>query len=416
MEFSFRSGSRRYGYQRHFRLLCSCDRHNYGDLLFPIVTRRALMAIQGIRDQYRCHQYGMRRSDLSAFGALPSKGMSDLYHDAGDGDVVLLAGGENLAQTWFVMHLSLLGADAAKKLVFCREKLGPAFSERLSRWRFRGRQEFPYILSPDQFRGNVRVMYNSMGGWPLRHYSPADQMSIVRALAKASFISVREEESAAVLRELDAAVPVHVAPDCVFLLSDLLPKEELAGKASPRVRDLVRQTGEFLVFQCHPRYGDANREELKRQLLALAAQSGLNILLTPIGRIYSFNDDVFLESLGAEMGGSVRLLPASASIYDVAYVLASARLFCGTSLHGVISALTFGVPFVPLLSGDPKLRNNVRSWGLSKQFPQAPVSGLADHGLRSLGMSSPFLAEHAARLRNAAQANMQRLAERILAG
>jgi hypothetical protein len=403
------------GSRRHVRLVCSCDRYNYGDLLFPIITRQALMTIPGFRDQHSCDQYGLRRSDLSAFGALPSLGMSDLYRDAADGDVVLLAGGENLAQTWFVMHLTLLEDNAAKRFMFCREKLGSAFAERLSRWRLRGRQQFPYILSPDEFGRSVRVMYNSMGGWPLRHYSPADQMCIVRSLAKASFISVRDEESASILREL-ATLTVGVAPDCVFLLFDLLLKDELAKKASQGVKDLVREAGEFLCFQCHPRYGNANREELKRQLLALAAKSGLSILLTPIGRIHSFDDDVFLESLGAEMGGRIRLLPPSASIYDVAYALASARLFCGTSLHGVITALTFEVPFVPLLNEDPKLGNNVRSWGLSEMFPQAPASELADHGLRSLETSGRFLTEHAARLRSAARANMQSLGESILAG
>ncbi len=394
------------------RLLCSCDRHNYGDLLFPIVTRWGMRAVPG----FACSEYGMRRSDLSAIGALPSLGMSDIYKDAEDRDVILVAGGENLAQTWLVMHLTLLGASSSNLLVRCADKLGIAFAERLSRWRFRGRQEFPYILSPDQFRAGVRTMYNSMGGWPLRQYAPRDQFSIVRRLAKASFISVREEESASILRGLDSTLPVRVAPDCVFMLSDMLPKEALARKASPGVKDLVREAGDYFCFQCHPRYGDANRDELKRQLLILAKQSGLTIFLTPIGRIYSFEDDVFLDSLRSELGDHARLLPASATIYDVAHTLASARLFCGTSLHGVITGLTYGVPFVPLLSEDPKLGNNVRSWGLSDAFPQTAACDLASEGLRSLGTSGQFVEERAVQLRIAARDNMRSLAECILDG
>jgi len=395
---------------RHLRLVCSCDRYNYGDLLFPIVTRWALKVPHTPID------YGLKRSDLSVFGALPSRSMSDLYGDVRDGDVVLLAGGENLAQTWFVMHLTLLESDAAKRWMRWREKLGPAFSEKISRWRFGGRQEFPYILSPDQFRPGVRVMYNSMGGWPLAHYAPAEQLSIVRALAKASFISVREDESASILRTLDSNIRVRVAPDCVFLLSDMLPKEELATKASPGVRNLVSEAGEFLCFQCHPRYGDANRPELERQLRALADRSGLTILLAPIGRIHSFDDDTFLAPLGARLGDCARRLPASAGIYDVAYALASARLFCGTSLHGVITALTYGVPFIPLRSEDPKLENNVKSWDLHTWFPATPAPAIADQGLRALELSGSFLAGNAERLRMAARANMRDLAQHILAG
>jgi hypothetical protein len=415
LDLSLRNTSRQRRSQRHLRLVCSCDRYNYGDLLFPIVTRWALKTIAGCSVPHTPVEYGLKRSDLSAFGALPSRSMSDLYHDVDDGDVVLLAGGENLAQTWFVMHLTLLGGDAPKRLMRWQERLGPAFSERISRWRFGGRQEFPYILSPDQFPHSVRVMYNSMGGWPLAHYPRAEQISIVRALEKASFISVREEESASILRTLDTNIRVRVAPDCVFLLSDMLSKEELARKASVGVRELVSEAGEFLCFQCHPRYGEANRQELERELRALAGRSGLSILLAPIGRIHSFDDDAFLAPLGAVLGDCSRRLPAWASIYDVAYALSSARLFCGTSLHGVITAFTYGVPFVPLMSEDPKLENNVKGWDLHTSFPATPASAVADQGLRTLELSGRFLAESAERLRIAARSNMRDLAKHILA-
>jgi Polysaccharide pyruvyl transferase len=396
------------------RLLCSCDRYNYGDLLFPIVTRAALTALLGSDNSYDFTPYGLERSDLSKFGALPSRGIRDLYTDAKDGDVVLLAGGENLAQTWLVMHLTLLSAGAAARWEKYPRWLGASLVERLSRWSYRGRQPFPYVLSPDQFAPGVRVMYNSMGGWPLRFYPPPSQQAIAGALGKASFISVRDRESAAILREIDPGLCVHTAPDCVFLVADLLPREKLAEGGSPAVRELLQDAGEFFCFQCNPRYGQANREELKRQLRTLSTQSGLSIVFTPIGRMYSFEDDVFLTSLADEMEDRVRVLPAAATIYDILHTLAAARLFCGSSLHGIITALTYGVPFVPLLTDDPKLRNNLDSWEVGMLFSPAPVTDLAAQACRSLKLGPPL--EHAARLRGAAHANMQRLAEAILAG
>jgi len=400
---------------KQIRLLCSCDRYNYGDLLFPIVTRAALTSLFGSNDRYDFAQYGLARSDLSVYGALPSRSIRDLYSDAKDGDVVLLAGGENLAQTWFAMHLTLLGTEAAERWRRYPMWLSGALVERLSRWRYRGRQEFPYILSTDQFASGVRVMYNSMGGWPLRSYPARSQRAIAGSLGKASFISVRDLESASMLRQLEPSLRIHTAPDCVFLAADLLPRDKLAALISPEVRELLQGTPEYLCFQCNPPYGQANRNELKQQLLALSVQSGLSILLTPIGRIYSFEDDVFLASLGAEMGDRVRVLPGSATVYDILYTLASARLFCGTSLHGVVTAMTYGVPFVPLQTADPKLRNNLESWEVSGLFPPTPASGLAAQALRSLVSGGPIVAEYAARLRAAAHANMQRLAECILA-
>jgi hypothetical protein len=378
------------------------------------VTRAALTELLGSDDNYDFVPYGLARSDLSAYGAIPSRGIGDLYKDATDGDVVLLAGGENLAQTWLVMHLTLLNAAEAAKWKQYPRWLGASLVERLSRWRYRGRQPFPYILSPEQFVSGVRVMYNSMGGWPLRSYPPPSQQAIAGSLVKASFISVRDRESASILRELDPSLSVHTAPDCVFLAADLLPREKLVGSVSPAVGKLLQDAGEYFCFQCNPRYGQTHRDELKRQLLALSAQSGLSILLTPIGRIHSFEDDVFLSALAAEMGDRVRVLPAEATIYDILYTLASARLFCGTSLHGVVTAMTYGVPFVPLLTEDPKLRNNLESWEVSVPFPPTQASDLAAQAFGSLELGGPFLTEHAARLRAAARVNMQLLAECIL--
>jgi hypothetical protein len=343
-------------------------------------------------------------------------GIRDLYKDAKDGDVVLVAGGENLAQTWFVMHLTLLTAQAAARWEVYPRWLGASLVEKLSQWRYGGRQQFPYIISPHQFRAGVRVMYNSMGGWPLKFYPPSSQQAIADFLGKASYISVRDQESASILRGLNPSLCIQTAPDCVFLVADLLPREKLAPLASPAVRALLQDAGEYFCFQCNPRYGRANRDELKQQLLALCDQSGLNILLTPIGRIHSFEDDVFLSSLAAEMGGRVRVLPPSATLYDILYTLASARIFCGTSLHGVVTAMAYSVPFVPLLTEDPKLRNNLVSWEVGVPFAPAPASDLAGQACRSLELGTVLVAEHAARLRAAAHTNMQNLAACILNG
>jgi len=401
------------GHRRHLRVICSCDRYNYGDLLFPLISRQGLAAIG---DDYEIAEYGLVPSDLSAFGARPSRGMKDLYRDVEAGDVVLLAGGENLAQTWFAMHLSLLDQDGAGQHVRLSERFGSSLAEWLSRRKMGGGQPFPYILGPDQFREPVRVMYNSMGGWPLRHFQPHKQKAITDSLQNASFVSVRDRESAAILHEIDPTLKVRLAPDCVFLLPELFPRDHLAEMASPAVRELVRKTGDFICFQCNSPYGDANREEIKRQLAILAARSGMRIVLAPTARIWPFEDHVFLTALAGELGNSAKVLPASATIYDVAYTLASGRLFCGTSLHGVITALAHNVPFVPLATSDPKLGNNIESWGLQDSFPMAAVADLAEQGFRALNLDRAWISDQAEGLRSAARDNMRQLEQAILAG
>jgi hypothetical protein len=397
-------------------MVCSCDRYNFGDLLFPILTRWSLTACAGISARYDFEQYGLVSSDLGRFGAQPSRGMADLYRDSGAGDVILLAGGENLAQTWFVMHLTLLDPEAAAERLRFAERAGAETAELASRRALRGRHMFPYILPPKAFRGAVRVMYNSVGGWPLDGYPEGQQRVISETLHQASFVSVRDTQTAAILRRLDPALSVFEAPDCAFLLPEMWPRERLDAMASPEVRRLVAESEGFLCFQCNCRYGDANRDELKRQLRVLAAESGLDIVLVPMARIHSFESHTFLGSLALELGPRVHLLPESAHICDIAYVLACARLFCGTSLHGAITTLAYGSPLVALQTDDPKLRFNLASWGQAAQFPMTEAADLSSQALRCLALDQRALQETSLRLREAARGNIGRLADRIMEG
>jgi hypothetical protein len=401
---------------RHIRLLCSGDRYNYGDLLFHIVTRWGLASSSGMAGRYATEQYGLARSDLSRFGALPTRSIDDLYRDTNPHDVVLLAGGENLAQTWSVMHLSMLGSEAAAERIRFAERVGPAAAEIASRRALRGRHPFPYVLPRRVFPAAVRVMYNSMGGWPLAGYPEKQQRVIVKTLRQAGFLSVRDSQTAAILRGLDPALSFCLAPDCVFLLPDAFPLEQLTALASPEVRQLTGEGKGFLCFQCHCRYGTANRDELRRQLLALAAESGLEIVLVPAARIHSFEDHTFLRSLAPGLGPRIHLLPDSATIWDIALVLASARLFCGTSLHGCITALAYGSPLVPLDTSDPKLGFNLASWGQAGRFPMTATVDLCSQAMRCLALDRGTVQETSGRLRDAARRNMSRLVERILEG
>lgn len=388
------------------RLLSSCDRYNYGDLLFPIITKLALDACAP--GEFQIHNYGLRNSDLSATGALPCRGIRELFQDTRPGDCVLLAGGENLAQTWLVMHETLLGAAGGKRLRWL-ERRAPRLAETVSRRMIGGKQPFPYILDPGHFPPGVRVFYNSMGGWPLAHYAAAAQQEIVRSLKRASFLSVREDQTASILRSLSPEIPLHVAPDVVFLLLDYILPDRLRRMASAEVRTLVDNAGDFIAFQCHPRFGRPNRAVLLAQLQRLSASTGMRLFLTPIGRMPSFEDDLFLNEIAGELRGSV-ILPRNATIFDVAHVLAACQLFCGTSLHGLITAFTYGNPFLALANEDPKTKNNLRSWRVTDNFPPAPCGELKVRAEHSLSVKLSWLAEAVVALRRRSRKNFLQLA------
>jgi hypothetical protein len=79
----------------------------------------------------------------------------------------------------------------------------------------------------------------------------------------------------------------------------------------------------------------------------LKAKTGRQIALLPIG--YCHGDDVFLKQLAKKSGGAFTYVGIY-SVHGIISVIAASSFFIGTSMHGNITAFTFGIPhlFGPL--------------------------------------------------------------------
>ena len=168
-----------------------------------------------------------------------------------------------------------------------------------------------------------------------------------------------------------------VAPDCVFLLPEMWGREELALRAADETQRAVARAGAYLAFQCHDRYGASKGEALPEALAKLSSATGLPVVPVSIGRMTGFEDDRFLAGLAARV--PCETVPAE-GLADVVHVISNARLFVGTSLHGVLTAATWGVRALPLATPDPKLGYNLEYWdipGLERCVGLEELPGLA---------------------------------------
>ena len=59
------------------KIFAASDRNNYGDLLFPLVIKKIL---EKDFPNYTIENYGIIKSDLSFFGALPTNSFKSLIH------------------------------------------------------------------------------------------------------------------------------------------------------------------------------------------------------------------------------------------------------------------------------------------------------------------------------------------------
>jgi hypothetical protein len=354
-------------------LLAACDRLNLGDLLFPIVTTAALRKLDP-SVQVEC--FGIVAQDLSKWGAIANLGLSDLYERTDRDTFILVAGGELLAQRWLATHLGLVDVGEAASLLDRELRVGREQADCLSREALGGRAPLSFGLRSKDFPGSPKILYNSVGGWPISSLTHREQTCLIEALRDASYVSVRDAESLRLIRGLAPMLSTEYAPDCVFLLSHLFPLSELAVRCRSEVIRWIEGQHPYFCFQCNSEFGRDNKGAILTELRTIIRLTGWRLLLVPIGKITGYDDESFLSEPAIGIDGA-ELLPSDATLWETAYALASAQAFAGTSLHGVVSAISYDVPAIDLRTADPKLKNNVLSWQIPNPDCTVPVEQLS---------------------------------------
>ena len=158
---------------------------------------------------------------------------------------------------------------------------------------------------------------------------------------------VRDARSQARLRAAGVRPPVVVVPDSGLLVDRVFPAPP------PPAPTLVLQGCDLLVPFAPAIAAVAG---------PLAAAHGLRITLVETGPCRG--DGRFADAVAAALPTGCDRLPPTAGLDELAAVLGSAGLFVGSSLHGAITALVHGRPFVLLDLGDEsKLRGFVEGAG-----------------------------------------------------
>ncbi|MDH3376347.1 MAG: polysaccharide pyruvyl transferase family protein [Gammaproteobacteria bacterium] len=331
----------------HF--LSAADRINYGDLLFPIIFQRVFD-----EENYEVSNYGIVKSNFSHFGALPTASYRNLQKAVKEkGGNVVIGGGEVFFAGWNTLFrfisrsYSFLGrSDSINRIL---AKLNVA-----RRLLSSGGVLYPCTPSPHELgNAHVSIIYNSVGGRFIEKRRDNDKLS--SNLLSAKYISVRTRVTQDSLREF--GVDSILAPDSALIMSDFFKLEDLAGKITIDRSGLPEK---YVVFQMGVSKGP---EDLKQFALMLDQQLELldvDAVLCPIGMAPNHDDQKILGRIRAASQRFHLRIPGN--LFDVMYLVASSRAYIGTSLHGIITAQSFNVPFVPLNKDLVKLDSYCATW------------------------------------------------------
>lgn len=329
--------------KKNIQFLSASDRLNYGDLLFSIITKMVLS--QEVTIDFK--NYALIDSDLSHFGALPTRSFRKFEKDNNENSVIIIGGGHVLFAHWNTLY-SHINKYYLKSRRF-----------RVFNWLY-SRIGFPRLLftnskaispfAPYHLKGDL--VYLSVGGNYNKHLS---DKKIREMLMDSSLLSVRDEMLFGQL--VENAIKAYKVPDTAVLISKLFPKKELPYRMSNQFDFDITQ--KYIIVQIGLHKGPDDSERFIRDI-NLFKEKGYRVLCMPIGLAADHEDYKVLKELIKQDNSWLYYCPQN--IYEIMYLISNAHWFLGTSLHGCITAFAYNTPFVPLNKKVIKLNNYTKTW------------------------------------------------------
>ncbi len=357
-------------------LFGACDRHNLGDLLFPHVAA-ALLAPQPVVVA------GVAERDLTAYGGHRVQALARLAAQWGDRPAHLVhVGGELLTCSLYEAAVMTLRPEEARAAIarYDRDAAGrQAWAEGLLGLR----QQVAYLAPKALFRRPGRFVHLALGGVDLPRLPPAMQEEVLGRLRESDALSVRDHVTQDLLAR--AGIQAALVPDPAVLTAELF-KERIArhaeGGEPAQVRSRFPQG--YAAVQLAAEFGDdATLDVLAHGLARLATETGLGLVLFHAGAAPWHDDPQVYRRLQSRMGAAPVWRFASLNLWDLCALLAHARLYVGSSLHGRIVAAAHGVPGVSLGHADGKVDAYLQTW-LPRTPGVAAPNALAQTALYAL--------------------------------
>jgi polysaccharide pyruvyl transferase WcaK-like protein len=210
----------------------------------------------------------------------------------------------------------------------------------------------------------AKCYFLNVGAGPLKR--PLSKFFIKRALYLADYVSLRDIESKALLREMGFKGGIEVFPDCVYGLNfPSVPVRGLQGRVS---------VGLSPMAYCDPRrywmQDQVNYESFKEKIINFGTTASISNLVTLFSTDIWFDgqtleeiDCVTREKTQADR--SYLLDPPVTSLRTLIEGMSSMDIIITCRFHGVVFAHLMNIPVIAL-SHHPKVTTLMRDIGLSE--------------------------------------------------
>jgi hypothetical protein len=321
------------------------DRHNFGDLLFAHI---AAALLRNTRIMFA----GLLERDMRIYGGHMVHALPDLARRMQKSPVrILHAGGELLTCSAWEAAVMLQPASEKEDVTFRYGK--NVHTEAHWARTFLGMADHaPYMVPRTLFPLASAVAYNAVGGVDLPSREPALQAEVLRKLAEADDVAVRDRHTLATLRA--AGIDARLMPDPAVMVAELFGAriaQHVSCGEPAQTRAALPQGYIAVQFST-----DFKRhivlEMLATQLQRVAVTHRCGIVLFRAGAAPWHDELESYRLLAVRLRDVPVRIFHSLDIWDICALIARSQGYCGSSLHGRIVALAFGRPRINLLPPD----------------------------------------------------------------
>jgi Polysaccharide pyruvyl transferase len=367
------------------------DRHNFGDLLFPHLMTALLPG-----RTFACA--GLVERDLRTVGGHRVKALGDERPGQ-----LIHAGGELLTCTAWQAAVMLLDADAAAEAI-ARYDADPEVAAAWAACLLGTTRPAPYVAGREMLAPGGRLIFNAVGGVDWVDLPAAHREAVTTALRQADWISVRDHVTQAAL--LAEGLDVPLCPDPAVMVADcfgeVIAKHRRQGEVQA-MRDAFPQG--YLALQFSAGFGDdATLDALARELSRVMTATGLGLVCYRAGAAPWHDDAKLYAKLQQRLPAGTARLFRSLHIWDICALIAASQGAVGSSLHGRVVALAYGLPRVSLTPpqhGAYPLKTTAfaETWESDAIPRSVAVAGVESAVMQALAVPADVLQANAAQLR-----------------
>ncbi|WP_300681253.1 polysaccharide pyruvyl transferase family protein [Nocardioides sp.] len=366
------------------------DRFNYGDLLFPHLIDRFLP----IKDGNGWHHGATTARDLSEVGGHRVVRSADLL---GSASRLLIGGGEVIGARWYPALTYLARSPSDLPLLAAGKVFPDGLLDAIGRRILGGISYLPY-LPGREYSSRIPSAANAIGASSLAQLGATGREFAVSSLKEFRYVSTRDSVGRLLLEE-SGVTDVHLSPDSAALISTVLKFPD--GQ------------NDHVTVQVSNAWSRRHASSLSPALARISAEFGLAVRFVPIGLAGGHSD---VQGNARVLRGLPKSVPSSQAeprcVSEIAREIATSRLFIGTSLHGAITAMAYGVPNV-CLPGIAKLDAYMSDWGASSSGRPRDVGDLTSACRSVLSVPRVLLDSHSRELGQMAMNNFDAIAAHL---